>query len=526
MVPLNPTYNSRGSRKRLPFLGRGHTPYRQRPGNGKQCEPKSLKQASSKIQGKHQKALVIEVRNHTYFKNERSNFDHSDLTLSATKVQFIAGNVKNQYFNWLKITSDKTILNMVKGCIIDFESPPTQTYQPDCKFSVEEHGIVRGEIIKLLDKQVIVPSTHEKDEFVSPIFLRPKKDGSHRMILNLKRMNESVKYNHFKIHTCINLMTPGCYMASIDLSDAYYTIPVHKNYQKYMKFKFENKLYQFTCLANGLTSAPLYFTKILKPVLAHLREQGFTSSNYLDDFFLVSDSFEHCERNVEATIDLLSNLGFYINTKKSINKPTQVLEHLGLMLNSLDMTVSINTDKKEKIRFWATELLDADNIKIRTVAKVVGILVSCSPGVKYAPLYYKQLDTEKGIALKLNIGNFEKQMIISHAVKQDLKWIANAHLDKKPICFGNSDLTLSTDASNLGWGAKCEGQEATGGRWADPDRFKHINYLELKAAFLGLRASCKEKKNSHILLQMDNTTAVAYIRNMGGGAITPLHAIN
>ena len=173
VVPLNPTYNSRRSRKIFPFLGRGHTPYRQRPGNpGNSVNQSHRNKPPQKYRGNTKKTPVIEVRNHTYFKNEISNLDHSDLTLSATKVQFIAGNVKNQYFNWLKITSDKTILNMVKGCIIDFESPPTQTYQPDCKFSVE-NGIVRGERFKLLDKQVIVPSTHERDEFVSPIWISP-----------------------------------------------------------------------------------------------------------------------------------------------------------------------------------------------------------------------------------------------------------------------------------------------------------------------------------------------------------------
>ena len=38
----------------------------------------------------------------------------------------------------------------------------------------------------LLKKGVIVESTHEPNEYISPIFLRPKKDGSHRLILNLK----------------------------------------------------------------------------------------------------------------------------------------------------------------------------------------------------------------------------------------------------------------------------------------------------------------------------------------------------
>ena len=36
--------------------------------------------------------------------------------------------------------------------------------------------------------------------------------------------------------TAVRMMRPSCYMASIDLKDAYYSVPMHKNYQKYLKF--------------------------------------------------------------------------------------------------------------------------------------------------------------------------------------------------------------------------------------------------------------------------------------------------
>ena len=68
----------------------------------------------------------------------------------------------------------------------------------------------------------------------------------------------------------------------------------------------------------------------------------------------------------------------------------------------------------------------------------------------------------------------------------------------------------------LGWGATLLGNDSTGGRWADSDKFQHINFLELKAAFFGLKALCGDVKQENILLQMDNTTVVTYINNMGG----------
>ncbi len=61
-------------------------------------------------------------------------------------------------------------------------------------------------------------------------------------------------------------------MASIDLQDAYYSVLVSEAYQKYLKFSWKGN--QFTCLANGLATAPCIFTKLLKPVYASLHQKG------------------------------------------------------------------------------------------------------------------------------------------------------------------------------------------------------------------------------------------------------------
>ena len=195
-----------------------------------------------------------------------------------------------------------------------------------------------------LDRGIIRPSQHELTEFISPVFLREKKKGSFRLILNLKKFNKFVAPYHFKmdnIETCICLLKQNCFMASIDLSDAYFSVPIHTEHQKYFKFLWRGKLYQFTCLAQGLSSAPRMFTKLLKPMYSVLRQQGHVSSAYLDDSFLEGDTFESCKSNALDTLDILENLGFCPNYAKSVITPTQTLEHLGFVLNSKDMTVGI-----------------------------------------------------------------------------------------------------------------------------------------------------------------------------------------
>ena len=82
----------------------------------------------------------------------------------------------------------------------------------------------------------------QEEQIISPIFLRPKPDGSHRVIFNLKSLNDSVVYQHFKLDTlekAIQLVRPGCYMASLDLKDAYYSVPIALEQQRSSKVSME-----------------------------------------------------------------------------------------------------------------------------------------------------------------------------------------------------------------------------------------------------------------------------------------------
>jgi len=99
----------------------------------------------------------------------------------------------------------------------------------------------------------------------------------------------------------------------------------------------------------------------------------------------------------------------------------------------------------------------------------------------------------------------------------ELDWwsIRKKLMNGKSVLTQEPDLTMETDASMLGWGAVCQGSQ-TGGLWSQIERRSHINYLELLAAWFGVRAFAKDRKNIHIHLRMDNRTAVFYVNQMGG----------
>ena len=63
------------------------------------------------------------------------------------------------------------------------------------------------------------------------------------------------------IETVISMMTPGCFMTSIALKDAYHRV---------LKFQWNGCLYQFTCYPNWLACCPRIFTKLLGTLMTHI----------------------------------------------------------------------------------------------------------------------------------------------------------------------------------------------------------------------------------------------------------------
>lgn len=67
-------------------------------------------------------------------------------------------------------------------------------------------------------------------EFISQIVPVPKLSGEIRIILNLKPLNEHIHFEQFKLenfNSVLNLVESNCYIASIDLKHAYYSVDIH-----------------------------------------------------------------------------------------------------------------------------------------------------------------------------------------------------------------------------------------------------------------------------------------------------------
>lgn len=300
---------------------------------------------------------------------------------------------------------------------------PRQTIIPKERlFSLAEQTKIKIGIEHLLNVGAISRVKPIKGQFISHIFTRQKKDGSCRIILNLKPLNKYVEEYHFKLEdhkTVIKLINQNYFMVTLDLQDAYLLVPINKRHRKFLRFRFNNILYEYNCMPFGLSCAPLVFTKRMKPVLIHLRGQGLISNIYLDDFLLLGHNHNACLLNLKITTQTLSNLGFIINYKKSNTVPSQVVTYLGFIY-SRNLSVSLPQHKIIYLTKFITRVLSLPTCSIREFAKFIGTLISVCPAIKYGFLYTKLFEREKFLALSK--GGYDSKMHLPIYLHNDLKW--------------------------------------------------------------------------------------------------------
>ena len=180
------------------------------------------------------------------------------------------------------------------------------------------------------------------------------------------------------------------------------------------------------------------------------------------------------------------------------------------------MTISIPSIKAENTRMAILSLLAMETPKIRDVASIIGLLVSCELAVPYGPMYRHTIENEKNKMLAQNGGNFEAKMVLSEQATSDLHWWSKTlPSSTAPMHRHMPDYVIETDASKEGWGAHCDGR-TTGGQWSRQEALHHINYLELKACLLALQSFFPSHGRIVIHLKSDNATTIAYLKHFGG----------
>ena len=149
---------------------------------------------------------------------------------------------------------------------------------------------------------------------------------------------------------------------------------------------------------------------------------------------------------------LLENLGFVINLEKSCFQPTQQLEFLGFVVNTLDMTLLLPDCKVEAIKSHCSKILLHHEVSVRELSQLIGKLTASIQAIFPAPLHYRHLQNLKHKALA-RFGHFDATTALSTEAKDELQWWLG-HLSAwngRALLRPSSDVIIETDASRTGW---------------------------------------------------------------------------
>ena len=392
---------------------------------------------------------------------------------------------------------------------------------------------IKEAILQLQAKGAVKAVQEESNQFTSTLFI-VKQVSKNRPIFNLKNLNRFVQSQKFKmegLEAVRKLIQPGDFMMKLDLQDAYFSVPIHNSHKKYLRFVFQGITYEFQCLPFGLSSAPRTFTKLLKPVTVMLRTQGIRIVIYLDDMLLLDQSPDRLSSNFRSVVNLLQRLGFLIKREKCSQSPSQCLEFLGSLINSKEMTQAVPNDKLQKLKIECKNAIKDRWLTLKELSALLGRMNHCSQvGIAQGPLHYRALQRQHINSIHQNkrISNKTKVYLTGESLT-DLQWWISMQMhqfNKCLISLPAFDLIIYSDASNQGWGAQCNGI-MTGGRWNIQESRQHINILEMKAALLAIQSflTTQVTMPQHIGLQMDNSTAVAYVNKRGGTRSSTLAAL-
>ena len=347
----------------------------------------------------------------------------------------------------------------------------------------------------------------------------PGGEGGWRPVISLSHLNEFVQLTRFKMETVASVLLSvreGDFLASLDLKDTYFQIPIHPSSRKPLRFTSEGTVYQFRALCFGLSTAPQVFTRVFAAVSAWAHLRGIRLLWYLDDWLVLASSEREAKQAVQSLLSLCHTLGIVINEKKSDLVPSQTAKYLGMTIDTEAGKV-FPSGASQEIPDGGGELLYHDLSPGSALAggpRPSGFARASGPS--RLPSDVLSAVASQG-ALVPRDGPSLSSGATAPGSEMDLSWwMVKDHL-LMGVRFGTPapDLHLYSDTSCSGFGAHLLDQQVSG-VWLDQEKLLHINLLEMKALLLGLQAFREDVIGHHVTAMCDNSTVVTYFNKQGG----------
>ena len=417
------------------------------------------------------------------------------------------------------------------GYRVPFKDSPPPLARTPVSFPTYRAGspraqALRQEVEAMLAKGALEIARDPGPGFYSRLFLVEKATGSWRPVIDLSHLNDFVQLTPFKMETVASVLLSvreGDFLASLDLKDAYFQIPIHGSSRKLLRFMSEGTVYQFKALCFGLSTAPQVFTRVFAAVSAWAHARGIRLLRYLDDWLVLSSSEKKAKESIRELLSLCRTLGIVINEKKSDLVPSQSAKYLGMTIDTGAGKVFPSLARVEKFLAVAERFCSMQSPPAQLWQVILGHLASLERLVPHGRLRMRSLQWHLKSQWSPESDPPSLPVALPEEARRDLSWwMVRDHL-LVGVRFGTPapDLHLYSDASSSGWGAHLLDQNVSG-VWSAQEKLLHINLLEMKALFLALQAFQEDVAGHHVTAMCDNSTVVAYVNKQGGTVSRPL----
>jgi hypothetical protein len=425
--------------------------------------------------------------------------------------------VQDRLPEWKKIGASRMVLEWIR---LGYKLPIKTPIQPFHRAAwvprtPQEKTAARELLQKLQATGVVRPAT--TDRFVSKSRLEPKKDGGYRLVVDLRPVNKHLHEQRCRYEDLRQMaagLHPDDWCLSFDLQSGYYHVPIHPTHSKYLTTIIDGQLVSFQALPFGLSTAPLVFTKMMRPMVETLRRQEVRIFPYLDDFLIAAESREEAIKSQQLATSLLNRLGLKMHPEKGQQVPGQTIRHLGMEINLLRGVFRAPEDKLRSLKRIARTLLSSAKKHRRwcnghQLEVFVGTVMSLMLAIPSARTLTRSL--YDALALRHRRSDDAK---LSRQAMRDLQAFADLQewqVEAK-IWPTVPTVTVTTDASDYGWGA-CLDDATHAGFFSPAQASLHITAKEMLAVEETLIRLPTSICNTAIRLRTDNMAVMFALRN-------------
>jgi hypothetical protein len=173
---------------------------------------------------------------------------------------------------------------------------------------------IKKQIKELLEKGYIRPSS---SPWGAPVLLVEKKDGTLRMVVDYRSLNEVTIKNKYPlpmINDLFDQLVGAKVFSKIDLQSGYHQLKIHEQDIPKIAFTTRYGLYEYTVMSFGLTNAPAYFMSMMNKVFMEYLDKFVVV--FIDDILVFSKSEEEHEEHLRLVLEKLQEHQLYAKFSK------------------------------------------------------------------------------------------------------------------------------------------------------------------------------------------------------------------